>query len=126
MKPRNAPSRSARTSAPRPPRVARAPGRASPRRRPGALATRGGRGAEVRADRLGAFLGFMPAPTVPSASVTFLYRTCLVAAVGVMTRQDLTVGNRTSSLHLSAPSGKPVAGALVLHMGAAGLLCLPA
>src|SRR5665647_2932427 len=34
-----------------------------------ALATRGGRGAEVRADRLGAFLGFMTATTVPFASV---------------------------------------------------------
>jgi len=35
MKPRNAPSRSARTSAPRPPRVARAPGRRRGRARPG-------------------------------------------------------------------------------------------
>src|SRR5665647_1264156 len=68
MKPRNAPSRSARTSAPRPPRVARAPGRRRGLARPGALATRGGRGAEVRADRLGAFLGFMTT-TVPFASV---------------------------------------------------------
>lgn len=32
-----------------------------------------------------------------------------------MTRQDLTVGNRTTSLHLSAPSGTPVAGVVVLH-----------